>query len=329
MLELRAKTANRFSPAWLLVLTIGFGVASCHDHSALEKQLAEYRKELTQIRTVQSNNGIVLEDMDNRLLLLHDQVDSNRLMLGSTAPPSALPVVRLQPAGGPIYPTEVVEAVDPAVAPYPYPYPEVAPRMEPVAPAPVVAKVEAPTPEPIAPEPAAAGAIQFQMLDEYGNVVASGDGAEDLDAVAPPTPVEPKPAPKTAAAKKSDDTRALSLYKKGMALLKEKRHRDAVAMFEDFLSQFPQHGYADNCTYWIGEAYYDRQMYHKALAHFEQVVVQYPRGNKVPDAMLKAGFCYTSLGLRDRAAELFDKLIRTFPGTPAARLAQKRKAELL
>lgn len=306
MLELRAATENRSSPAWLLVVIVGLmaGTAGCHDHSALEKQLAELRKELTQVRTVQGNNGIVLEDMDNRLLLLHDQVDSNRLMLGSTAPPSALPVVRLQPNGGPIYPTEVV--IEPVAPP---PAPVLAERVE-------------------TPEPAPTGAIQFQMLDEYGNVVASGDGAGDLDAVAPAAPVEMAPV-KTAAEKKSDDSRALGLYKKGMALLKEKRHRDAVAMFEDFLSQFPQHGYADNCTYWIGEAYYDRQMYHKALAHFEQVVVQYPRGNKVPDAMLKAAFCYSSLGLRDRATELFEKLIRTFPGTPAARLAEKRQAELL
>jgi tol-pal system protein YbgF len=323
VLELRTTTENRVSPAWLLVLIIGIttGAVGCHDHSALEKQLADLRKELVQVRTVQGNNSVVLEDMDNRLLLLHDQVDSNRLMLGSTAPPSALPVVRLQPNAA-IYPTEGAYAVDPAVAPYPYPEPAL--RVEPVAPIPATVA----RPEPAPPAPAPTGAIQFQMLDEYGNVVASGDGAADLDAVAPAAPVEAAPT-KTAAATKSDDTRALGLYKKGMALLTEKRHREAVAMFEDFLSQFPQHGYADNCTYWIGEAYYDRQMYHKALAHFEQVVVQYPRGNKVPDAMLKAAFCYSSLGLRDRCAELFEKLIRTFPGTPAARLAEKRKAELL
>jgi tol-pal system protein YbgF len=144
----------------------------------------------------------------------------------------------------------------------------------------------------------------------------------------PPARLEP-----VAAAAESDrpavDARPLTLYKKGMALLQEKRHREAVAMFEDFLGQYPNHEYADNCMYWIGEAHYDRQMYHQALAAFEQVVVQHPRGNKVPDAMLKAAFCYASLGMRDRAVELFEKLIGTYPGTPAARLAEQRKAELL
>ncbi len=294
-----------------MVMLVTLGASSCHDHSDLEKQLAEIRKELHQVRTVQSNNGIMLEDMDNRLLLLHDQVDSNRLVLGSTGPPAALPVVRLQPTTRPIYPTEI------------------APLHDVVYPAPGITTPEPPAPEPPAPEPVVTGTIQFQMLDEYGQIVASGDGAADLDAVPEAAPAVAAASIKTAAEKTRDDTRALDLYKKGMALLKEKRHREAVAMFEDFLSQFPRHGYADNCTYWIGEAYYDRQMHHKALAHFEQVVVQYPRGNKVPDAILKAAFCYSSLGMRDRARELFDKLIRTFPGTPAARLAAKRKAELL
>ena len=300
MVEPRTRTLRLFRPAWLTIVIVALAASSCHDHSALEMQIAELRKELQHVRTVQSNNGIMLEDLDNRFLLINDQVDSNRLLLGSSGPPPALPVVRLQPDSARIYPTEI-------------------PRTE--AP-PVAMEAETPPPEP------ATGAIQYQMLDEYGQVVASGDGIGNLDA---PGAVAPPPAARerSVTEKKSDDIRALGLYKKGMALLNQKRHGDAVAMFEDFLSQFPQHGYADNCTYWIGEAYYDRQMYHKALAHFEQVVVQYPRGNKVPDAMLKAAFCYSSLGLRDRCAELFEKLIRTFPGTPAARLAEKRRAELL
>ena len=290
-------------------LLIVLSAAGCHDHSALEKQLADLRKDLQQIRTVQGNGGIMLEDIDNRLLLLHDQVDSNRLMLDSGIPPASLPVVRLQPSTGPIYPAEVVRAVE--------------------APSPVAEPVPERTPEPVVVEPVAHGSIQFQVLDQDGHVVASGDGVDDLpataEAAAGPEDTAPRPTPRT----KSDDTRALHLYKKGMALLKDKRHRDAVGVFEDFLSQFPKHGYADNCTYWIGEAYYDRQMFHKALARFEQVVVQYPRGNKVPDAILKAGFCYSSLGLQDRAVELFTKLMNMYPGTPAARLAEKRKAELL
>ena len=327
MVELRARTIHRLSATWLSAVLLVLGAASCHDHSTLEKQLADLRKELHQIRTVQGNNGVMLEDMDNRYLLLHDQVDSNRLMLGSSGPPAALPVVRLQPTSGPIYPTGVAltaERVAPATIPYPYP--EVAHSPE-TYPAPAVAYEEPAPAERTPPEPAATGTIQFQMLDENGQVVASGEGASDLEVVSDAGPEAA--AVKSPADQKRDDTRALGLYKKGMALLKEKRHREAVAMFEDFLSQFPRHGYADNCTYWIGEAYYDRQMHHKALAHFEQVVVQYPRGNKVPDAILKAAFCYSSLGMRDRAAELFDKLIRAYPGTPAARLATKRKAELL
>ncbi|MBM4372694.1 MAG: hypothetical protein FJ098_13620, partial [Deltaproteobacteria bacterium] len=64
-------------------------LAGCHDHSALEKQLADLRKELDQLRTVQGNAGVLLEDLDNRVLLIHDQVDSHRLMLGGAIPSPA------------------------------------------------------------------------------------------------------------------------------------------------------------------------------------------------------------------------------------------------
>jgi len=318
LVELRASTPRRIGRAIIAVLLAALGAAGCHDHSALEKQIADLRKELSAIHTVQGNNGIMLEDLDNRLLLLHDQVDSNRLMLGSVGPPPALPVVRLRPLS-PIYPAEVVRATEAPVVSY----------------APHAATEPTPAPSPV-PEPAPGGTIRLVELNEHGEVVTSGDGASDLAAARETTPPARTPTVARAASTKTGtastktaDARALGLYKSGMALLKQKRHRDAVAIFEDFLSQFPRHPYADNCTYWIGEAFYDRQMFHKALAHFEQVVVQYPRGNKVPDAILKAAFCYSSLGLRDRAAELFDKLIRAYPGTPAARLAEKRKAELL
>ncbi|MBM4370945.1 MAG: tol-pal system protein YbgF, partial [Deltaproteobacteria bacterium] len=173
------------------------------------------------------------------------------------------------------------------------------------------------------------GPIHYQLLDEYGNLSDTGTG-EGLPPVAAREAFrEAAPATAPESPRREVDTRPLTLYKKGMALLQEKRHREAVAMFEDFLAQYPTHDYADNCLYWIGEAHYDRQMYHKALAAFEQVVAQHPRGNKVPDAMLKAAFCYHSLGMKDRAMELFEQLIRTWPGTPAARLAEERKTELL
>ena len=306
---------------WIPLLILG--TAGCHDHSALEKQIADLRKELEQVRTVQGNNGVMVEDLDNRLLLVQDQVDTNRLVLGSTAPPPALPVVRLHPENMPIYPAEVVYPAAAIEAPYGKPLPQNTDRIGAEKPLPQAAVVE--TEEPL---PQVTGTIEYQMLDEYGDIVGTGDHTAGLAAAPEPPPV--RSAPKTKPVDgRSDNTRALTLYKKGMALLKEKRHREAVAMFEDFLSQFPNHDYADNCTYWIGEAHYDRQMYNKALAHFEQVVVQYPRGNKVPDAMLKAAFCYTSLGIRDRARELCERLIQTYPGSRAARLAEKRKAELL
>jgi tol-pal system protein YbgF len=292
--------------AWLTLAAALAGMTGCHDHSAVERQLADLRKELEQIKAVGSSASVVLEDMENRILLLQDQVDSTRLLLGSSGGPlpPALPVVRLvQGPGSSPPPGDLV--TDPGDA-----------GLAPGGDAP-----SATDPVPAAgPDPGRPIAIEYQELDEFGNVVGQRSGRHEG-----PPPSEAPEGP----GRKTFDSRPLMLYKQGMDLLNAKRHREAVAIFEDFLVQYPGHDYADNCLYWIGEAYYDRQMFQPALARFEQVIVQYPRGNKVPDALLKAAFCYRELGMKDRARDLFEKLIRTWPDSPAARLAEKGRESLL
>jgi TolA-binding protein len=54
---------------------------------------------------------------------------------------------------------------------------------------------------------------------------------------------------------------------------------------------------------------------------------QFSTGDKVPASLLKAGFCLQHLG-RDRdACEVFEDLIRRFPGSEEARLAQNKRSE--
>jgi tol-pal system protein YbgF len=106
--------------------------------------------------------------------------------------------------------------------------------------------------------------------------------------------------------------------------LKKKLHDDAVASFELFLEQYPNHDYSDNALYWMGEAYYDRQMYPQALSCFDKVVTLFPTGNKVPDALLKSGLCYANSGDPASARQVMDQLQKHFPGTRAATIAQQK-----
>ena len=57
---------------------------------------------------------------------------------------------------------------------------------------------------------------------------------------------------------------------------------------------------------------------------FRNVIETYPRGNKVPDALLKVGYCYQALGQTDKARAVLEQVMNLFPKTEPASLAAKR-----
>jgi tol-pal system protein YbgF len=120
------------------------------------------------------------------------------------------------------------------------------------------------------------------------------------------------------------DSRPIELYNKAYGLLQKKKHAEAIAAFEKFLDEYPNHDYSDNALYWMGEAYYDVQDYRSALECFDKLVTIYPDGNKVPDAMLKAALCRCNVGQATEGKERLQQVIREFPGTHAAVVARQK-----
>jgi len=65
-----------------------------------------------------------------------------------------------------------------------------------------------------------------------------------------------------------------------------------------------------------------------ALAAFRETVQRYPEGNKVSDALLKAGQALEGLGDVEGARVTYREVARRFPGTTAAAAADERRAQL-
>ncbi len=121
---------------------------------------------------------------------------------------------------------------------------------------------------------------------------------------------------------------ALELYRASLDGLTAGTHADAAASFREFLRRYPTHEYADNAQYWLGECYYDLKDYATAVREFRRVVEKHATGNKVPDALLKMGFSYLSLGENGAGRRSLQELVRTYPSHPSARLANERLAAL-
>jgi tol-pal system protein YbgF len=110
-------------------------------------------------------------------------------------------------------------------------------------------------------------------------------------------------------------------YQVAFELLKEERYEMAAIAFKQFLVAFPDSELADNAQYWLAESYYASNKFEQALADFEVVINNYARSRKVPDALLKMGYCNYSLKRWDAARAMLSRVQADYPETTAARLA--------
>jgi tol-pal system protein YbgF len=271
----------------ILVVALATMASACGPNRAqvLTGQLEELRSELSQLRASSAHTTVMMEDLQNKILLMEDQVESNQILLSRAAVPEpVLPIVRLSP------PNRAMLAAVPEQAESP---------------------VEEPTGNTDVP------VVEFANINEFGQVVSSSGGPVE-PAGAPPSAAPP------ARERKRFDSRPIELYKHAFAQLQEKHHQEAIDSFDRFLEQYPSHDYSDNALYWMGEAYYDVQNYGKALECFQKVVTLYPSGNKVPDALLKSGLCYANSGDPATAKDIMGQLLAAYPATRAANIAQKK-----
>jgi tol-pal system protein YbgF len=113
-------------------------------------------------------------------------------------------------------------------------------------------------------------------------------------------------------------------YRAAVELVRSGSKDEAVASLRKFLAEHPRHEYADNAQYWLGEAFYGAKDYKNALVEFRATIETYPRGNKVPDALLKVGYCYAALGQTEKARAVLEQVVNLYPKTEPAALAAKR-----
>lgn len=133
--------------------------------------------------------------------------------------------------------------------------------------------------------------------------------------------VSARPSP---VAKRDRGGDASNEYRAAVELVRSGSYEEGAVALRAFLRKHPRHEYADNAQYWLGEAYYARKDYPHALTEFRNVIETYPRGNKVPDALLKVGYCYQALGQNEKARAVLEQVVNLYPKTEPAVLAAKR-----
>ena len=117
-------------------------------------------------------------------------------------------------------------------------------------------------------------------------------------------------------------------YQTAFDLLQARKYDEAAKAFTQFLSSYGGSPLADNAQYWLAQSHYVQRQFNVALPEFQKVIDKYPQSSKLPDALLKVGYCQSELGNKSAARTALQQVMRQFPDTTAARLATQQLEKL-
>ena len=117
------------------------------------------------------------------------------------------------------------------------------------------------------------------------------------------------------------------MYQKAYGLLIKKQYADAVKAFQVFVQKYPRSPRATDAAYWLGELYLTQGHPDLASQQF-RVVIRDTQSLKRPDALVALGTIYLASGDNAHAKESFERVLKEYPRTQAAEMAQSRLKQM-
>src|SRR5262249_3019650 len=102
----------------------------------------------------------------------------------------------------------------------------------------------------------------------------------------------------------------------------------AIQGFEAYLRSFPKSEQASQVQVLIGKSYDFAGNKTKALDAYDKAIRDYPNGNAVADAYFYKGVVLRDLKQPDKAREMFEYVVKNYPKTTPAILAQQQLEQL-
>jgi tol-pal system protein YbgF len=112
-------------------------------------------------------------------------------------------------------------------------------------------------------------------------------------------------------------------YQDAYNAMTKKQYSVAIKGFNTFLSKYPKSTLAPNAHYWLGDLYLAQGQPDNASQQY-RTVISNQNAAKRPDAMIKLGTILLAYGDDTHAKELFQGIIKQYPGTSAATQAKQR-----
>jgi len=106
-----------------------------------------------------------------------------------------------------------------------------------------------------------------------------------------------------------------SLYYLGRSLTNLNLDADAISYFQKLVELFPTSKYSDDALYRIGRIYSLKEDFKNAVSYFQRVSSDYPGGDKLPDALWELGLIQYRSGDYNSAKNTFSNYASSYKGS--------------
>lgn len=118
------------------------------------------------------------------------------------------------------------------------------------------------------------------------------------------------------------------LFRAVYRIYMEGDYETAIAGFQKFLADYPNHQLVGAAQYWIAESFAKLEEYELAIQEYDHLIKTYPQNDKIADAYYGKGLALLRLGRFNEAGYHFTYVVEHFPETGAAQKARNRLEEL-
>ncbi|MDF0535437.1 tol-pal system protein YbgF [Shewanella yunxiaonensis] len=159
---------------------------------------------------------------------------------------------------------------------------------------------------------------QRQLYDEISKL-----SSQQTSNVANAVPAQP------AAASSGSSLSETDSYQRAVDLvLKARQYDAAIPAFKEFISQYPNSGFADNANYWLGQLLYNKGDYVQAKTAFENVVNNFKASDKRPDSLVKLGLIAEKNNDKATAKSRYQQVVKEYANSAAASIAKQQLAAI-
>lgn len=115
---------------------------------------------------------------------------------------------------------------------------------------------------------------------------------------------------------------ANTLYNAGTKAFSDRRYTEAVKIFQDFVTTYPDNKLTSNAYFWQGESNYQLKDYSRAIVAYQQVIEKYPGSDKLQSAMFKQGVSMYQRGQKEAGKVRLNELVSKYPKSQEAERAR-------